>query len=208
MPASGPNEAVGVFPPLSQSINDTGLTEQLTGKGGDPELVIRARDGDDDAFAELVKKHKRRVFALAGRFAKDDGELDDLCQDIFIKAYRKLAQYRGDAPFEHWLSRIATNVCYDTLRRRVRRPEGVPLETVEHLLKSRDDTDGQQAAAALYAAMERLKADERLVLVLLELEEQSVKEVAKATGWSESNVKTRAHRARQALRKILEIDHG
>jgi RNA polymerase sigma-70 factor (ECF subfamily) len=94
----------------------------------DERLIQTALAGDDEAFAALVRRYRPRVFGIAGRFAGNDHELDDVCQEIFIKAYRNLGRYRGDAPFEHWLSRIATRACYDLLRRR--RPT-ISLEHIE-----------------------------------------------------------------------------
>src|SRR5438045_3242574 len=70
----------------------------------DEALVAASLGGDDDAFAELVGRHKRRVFAMAARFARDDHQLDDICQEVFVRAFRNLSKFRGDAPFAHWLA--------------------------------------------------------------------------------------------------------
>ena len=86
----------------------------------DEQLVEAALAGDDDAFAELARRHKSRVFGVAARFARDAAELEDICQDVFIQAYFKLRQYRRDSPFEHWVLRITTHKCYDYLRKRRR----------------------------------------------------------------------------------------
>jgi RNA polymerase sigma factor (sigma-70 family) len=93
-------------------------------------LIEAAVSGDDDSFAELVRRYKRMVLAMASRFTRDGHELDDLCQDIFIKVYENLAGFRGDAPFEHWLRRITVHASYDLLRKR-RRELLVPLEDVK-----------------------------------------------------------------------------
>jgi RNA polymerase sigma-70 factor, ECF subfamily len=168
-------------------------------------LVQSTLTGNDEAFAALVRRHKSRVFGIASRFAQNDHELDDVCQEIFIKAYRNLAKFRGDAPFVHWLSRIAVRACYDLLRRTRHERGHIPLEGID--LRAADDCDAKQARELLAWALERLSAEDRLVITLLELEERSVREIAVLTGWSESKVKVRAHRARQALKKILEADH-
>lgn len=173
----------------------------------DESLAAAARDGDDQAFARLVTRHKRRVFATASRFARDDHQLDDLAQEIFVRVFRKLSQFRHDAPFQHWLARITTSVCYDFLRKERRVREQVALDAVEFDLL---DVSVENAAAAGQArellawAMGSLSPDEHLILTLFEIEERSVKEVAGLTGWSESNVKVRAFRARQSLKKILQ----
>ena len=77
----------------------------------DESLVESAKSGEDEAFAELVRRHKRKVLRLASRYALDRGELDDIAQDIFIKIYRNLGSYRREAPFEHWLTRVAISAC-------------------------------------------------------------------------------------------------
>lgn len=177
----------------------------------DDTLVCSARKGDDGAFSVLVSRHKRRVFGLAARFARDSDELEDICQDVFIKAYENLASFRGDAPFEHWLIRIATHTCHDTLRRRRREFGTASYDSfvqgvADHSAEARH-TAGE-ARALLKWAMGRLSPDEQLVITLLELEEYSVREVAGLTGWSEANVKVRGHRARQALKRLLEENNA
>jgi len=172
----------------------------------DESLVTATLAGDDDAFTELVRRHRHRVFTTAGRFARDAHQLDDICQDVFIRAFKHLGKFRNDAPFEHWLARITISACYDFLRRERRIREQVPLDAIEFEMK--DDTVetaivAGRARELLDFAMRRLTPDERLVLTLCELEERSVREVALLTGWSESNVKVRAFRARQNLKKVL-----
>ncbi len=167
-------------------------------------------EGDDAAFAELVRRHKRRVFAAASRFARDDHQLDDLAQEIFIRAFRNLSQFRGDAPFEHWLSRLIVSACYDFLRRERRVREQVSLDGTERHLRDESSESAIAAGRArefLFWGMRKLPADEQLILTLCELEERPVREVARLTGWSESNVKVRAFRARQNLKKIFEHSH-
>jgi RNA polymerase sigma-70 factor (ECF subfamily) len=170
----------------------------------DERLIQSALAGDDEAFAELVRRHKRKVFGIAARFARHDQELDDVCQEIFIKAYRHLAKYRADAPFEHWLTRIAIRACCDLLRRTRPEREGryLPLEGID--VTAAENGDARAAREWLAQALARLPAEDRLVITLLELVERSVREIAELTGWSEGNVKVRAHRARNKLKDILE----
>jgi len=169
----------------------------------DVHLIQSTLAGDDGAFAMLVARHRRRVFRLAGRFTRNDHELDDVCQEIFIKVYRHLGTYRADAPFEHWLARVAVRACYDLLRRR-RRPEE-PLLDID--FASEDNLAPAQAKELLDWALAQLPAEDRLVITLLELEEQPVRAIAELTGWSESKVKVRAFRARHRLKCILETNH-
>jgi RNA polymerase sigma-70 factor, ECF subfamily len=182
-------------------------SSSLSAEEDDERLVKTAAAGDDRAFAELVTRYKRRVFRLASRFTRSEHELDDLCQEIFLKVYETLKQFRGDAPFEHWLSRIAVRTCYDALRKQRDEKRHLPLD--ELACEPRDRRIDEQLSAAearsvVMWALARLKAEERLVITLMELEEKSVKEIAGLTGWTEVNVKVRAWRARQALKRVLE----
>jgi RNA polymerase sigma-70 factor (ECF subfamily) len=173
----------------------------------DESLVSAACAGDDRAFSRLVVRHKRRVFGLAARFTRNGFELDDICQDVFLKAYENLSSFRNEAPFEHWLIKIAVRVCHDALRRRKREQNYTHLD--EYALEVRDIAgeardEARLAREMLESALARLKPDERLVITLLELEQLTVREIAAATGWSEANVKVRGYRARQALKRVLE----
>jgi len=176
-----------------------------TGEPTDDRLIQSTLAGDDEAFAALVQRHKRRIFGIAARFTRNDHELDDLCQEIFIKAYRQLGKFRGDAPFEHWLTRVGVRTCYDHLRKTRHDRDAVALDNIE--LPTTDNIEPRRAREVLDFALAKLSAEERLVITLLELEERTVREIAELTGWSESNVKVRAFRARQSLKKILEIHH-
>jgi RNA polymerase sigma-70 factor (ECF subfamily) len=176
----------------------------------DEDLVQATLQGQEDAFAELVRRHKRRVLATAARFARNSHQLDDLAQEVFLRAYRHLAKFRHDAPFEHWLARLTVTACYDFLRKERRHRDQVPLEDFVFDLH---DSSAEAAAAArrarelLQHGMRQLTADEQLILTLCELEDRSVRDVANLTGWSESNVKVRAFRARERLKKILQTQH-
>jgi RNA polymerase sigma-70 factor (ECF subfamily) len=167
-------------------------------------LVQLARDGDSDAFTALVHRHQRRVLCLASRFTNDLHAVDDLAQQIFVRAWQKLGQFRGDAPFEHWLARVATRTCYDWIRKQRKHSADVPLDESPELREPHHDRARSDARELLGLAMAQLSPQERLVITLLELEEKSVREIAQLTGWSEANVKVRAFRARAALRTIIE----
>jgi RNA polymerase sigma-70 factor, ECF subfamily len=176
----------------------------------DERLVSATLTGDDEAFGELVRRYKRRVFSIVARYVRNSNELDDVCQEIFFKVYQNLGKYRGDAPFEHWMSKIAVNACYDTLRKQRRKENEVPLDDVEFALSdpSSEEIPSNEAWEILRHALAKLSPKDRLVITLLNLEEKSVREVSALTGWSESNVKVRAFRARNELKKILEGNNG
>lgn len=186
--------------------------DQLPAPGEVEELIVAARDGDGRAFAELVRRHAERVSRLVARFARSRADLEEISQDVFIEVHRSLSRYDGRAPFEHWLCRIATRRCYDHLRRLYRRRW---LGSLDALLSSghepvavAPDEGDDPRLEALRAAIRRLPPDQRTIITLLELEEHSVRETAELTGWSEGNVKVRAHRAREALRRLMSDAGG
>lgn len=160
-------------------------------------LVAASRRGDGEAFSRLVQVHQRRVFRLAGRFFREREDVEDVAQETFLTAWRKLNTYRARAPFEHWLTRVCLNCCYARLRRQ--RASELPLET---------DVPSHDADPNARLEVERLlrplKPEERFILLLLDGEGWSVAEIARRLGWTQVNVKVRAHRARKKLRRLLE----
>jgi RNA polymerase sigma-70 factor (ECF subfamily) len=175
--------------------------------GPDEELVLAVLDGDENAFAELARRHKSRVFGLVSRFARNGADLEDICQEVFTQAFLRLRQFRRDSPFEHWLLRIATHKSYDYLRRRRRADETVSADALFEA-GFEPAAPGHAAPSAnlekLHAALAQLPAQHRIVLTLLCLEERSLREVSGLTGWSVGSVKVRAFRARLAVRKLME----
>ena len=166
---------------------------------GEHALVEASKKGDQDAFGELVRRHQRRVFRLAGRFFRRPEEIEDAAQETFFRAWRKLDSYRADAPFEHWLTRVCLNCCYGRFRKR--RGEEVTLE-----YEPPSPSASMTARLEVERLLERLDPDDRFVLLLLHGEGWSVAEIADRLGWSRANVKVRAHRARKRLRKVLSED--
>jgi RNA polymerase sigma-70 factor (ECF subfamily) len=179
----------------------------------DSELIAASLQGDHGSYEALIRKYQPRIFATARRYARRPDEVEDIVQEIFTKAWQKLASFRGEAPFEHWLMRLAVRTCYDFLRAHQRNREAnmsdIGLEELDWLEK----WDGgafeaaQQSSAArelVHSVLEQLTPAARLVITLLEIEERSVKEIAQLTGWSAPLVKVRAFRARAEMRKVLE----
>ena len=176
----------------------------------DEQLVQAACAGNADAFTEIIARHKGRVFSMAAKYARNHHELEDLAQDIFIRVWRGLTSWSGKAPFEHWLTRVAVRGCFDFLRRHRRRRETEVSHDAlpEYLHLDAEASPHEQAEnhalVLVRRAMTRLHPKEQLILTLLELEDKSVREVSGLTGWSEGNVKVRAHRARASLRSAIE----
>lgn len=181
----------------------------------DAELAARARGGDDAAFEELFRRHKRRVSLIAARFFRRREQVEEVVQESFTKAFFALGEFANsrDASFAAWLARIAFNVSYDELRRQRRRPEGALEELTEEesaRLSERLRGVGPDAEAAAVSRdlasklLARLSPEDRLVLVMLDVEGLSVAEIANLMKWTGSKVKVRAHRARAHLRRVLE----
>ena len=179
----------------------------------DPELIAAVLAGDESSFEPLVAKYQSRVFATARRYARREDEVEDIVQEVFIKAFQKLPGFRGEAPFEHWLMRLALRTCYDFLRVHQRNREmnftDITHEESDWLEKFRQEPSSarEDAAAArmlIQRLLDQLSPENRLVIVLLEIEDRSVKEIARITGWSIPLVKVRAFRARAQMRKLLE----
>jgi RNA polymerase sigma-70 factor (ECF subfamily) len=178
----------------------------------DAELIAAVIQGDTASFEPLIKKYQPRVFATARRYARRESEVEDIVQEVFIKAFQKLAGFRGEAPFEHWLMRLAMRTCYDFLRAHQRNRETSFTELsqpetdwLDQFVIEPDAADEHAEAARqlIRRILTRLSPSARLVITLLEIEERSVKEIAEITGWSVPLVKVRAFRARAEMRKIL-----
>src|ERR1041385_808715 len=176
------------------------------------ELIAAALKGDAASFEPLVEKYSPRVFATARRYARRESEVEDIVQEVWMKAFQKLGSFRGDAPFEHWLMRLAVHTCYDFLRGHQRNRESSfsDLTEPENDWLERFITSPESAAENADAAkqlihkiLEQLSPPARLVITLLEIEDRSVKEISKLTGWSVPLVKVRAFRARAEMRKLL-----
>jgi RNA polymerase sigma-70 factor (ECF subfamily) len=176
------------------------------------ELIAAVLKGDAASFEPLVQKFSPRVFATARRYARRESEVEDIAQEVWLKAFSKLGSFRGDAPFEHWLMRMTVRTCYDFLRGHQRNRESAfsELSEPETDWLERFVADPGSAAEDADAAkllvgrvLEKLSPPARLVITLLEIEDRSVKEIAELTGWSVALVKVRAFRARGEMRKIL-----
>jgi RNA polymerase sigma-70 factor, ECF subfamily len=178
----------------------------------DAELIRAVLQGDIASFEPLVTKYSPRLFATARRYARREDEVEDIVQEIWSKAYHKLGSFRGDAPFEHWLMRMAVRTCYDFLRAHQRNREN----TFTELTNDEDDwiervtaapeqvSEKAEAAKQLVGKlMNMLSPPARLIIQLLEIEDRSVKEISALTGWSVPLVKVRAFRARAEMKKCL-----
>lgn len=193
---------------------EVGGTGRFTGApalvSDDAESIDRVLRGDIDQFADLIVRHRDHVLKIVQGHVPAD-HVAEVAHDVFVRGYRSLAGYRGEVPFEHWLSRLAVRTCYDYWRTNQRADVPVSALTedqagwLDRALASesdeqfREQRDRQDALEVLAWALAQLSPEQRLVLTLVSLEGRSVREVADLLGWTVVNVKVRCHRARQAL---------
>lgn len=179
------------------------------------EWIKRAQQGEPEAFGPLVQKYQKRVFSLVFHLVRRRDEVEDLAQEIFIKAFRAIRSYNFQSSFATWLSRIATNHCYDYLRHeRASRvsyywqmgedsqreiesnAESLPADALNH--------EEQAVLKDLVAKLlERAPENDRKILFLKELEDHSVEEIAEIMDLKVTTVKVRLHRARKRMLEDL-----
>ncbi len=179
-------------------------------------LVSRAKGGDVAAFEELIVDQQDRIYNLTYRMVGDPELAMDLAQEVFLKAFRSIRGFKSQAKFSTWLYSIATNVCLDELRKLKRKPIvhslDRPIETENGSLEWElpDERPGPQellergqTQQAVQQALELLEPEQRLLIVLRDLQEHSYQEIADRMGWPLGTVKSGIHRARQALKVLL-----
>ncbi len=179
----------------------------------DEELVTRSRGGDADSFNELILRWERPIYALAYRVIGREEDARDVCQETFLRAYRALPGFKGDAKFSSWLYRIALNLCRDWIRRQRRAPVSQmpedpdvleaaaavgPTESIEDLAARRELT------AIVEEAMALLPAEQRTAIILKEYHGMTFQEIADLQGCPLSTVKTRLYQGLSVLRRELE----
>lgn len=171
------------------------------------ELISRCRQGDDDAFREIVDRHKRFVFAVVARAVRDPSRAEELAQEVFLKVHRGIPYFRGEARLSTWIFRIAANVCAGE---RVSR--AAPFEEDEQGRMRREPGGADPSYADLELrdrldkAMNQLAPQYRLILQGHYLQGLKYEELATALGLPLGTVKTHLHRARRQLRRLLEAD--
>jgi RNA polymerase sigma-70 factor (ECF subfamily) len=178
----------------------------------DERLVAAAHGGSLDAFNTLVARYERPAYGLAFRLLNDAAAAEDVTQESFIAAWSNLGSYRGGI-FKSWLLRIVANRCYDELRRRQRRPadslDALPVEpagdwTSQSPAEAPDDYAlRREISQHLRQSIDHLPTDQRLTLILSDVEGHSYEEIAEITGVNLGTVKSRLSRARARLRDDL-----
>lgn len=184
------------------------------------EWIKRAQKGDGEVFGLLVERYERRVFSLVYRLVRRREDVEDLAQEIFIKAFRSLRSYNFQASFATWLSRVAVNHCYDYLRRLRASPvtyysqmteEG--QRNLEARVESTEEGGLNQAERTalrdlMGKLLDRAPANDRLILTLKEVEGYSVEEISDLLSLKPSTVKVRLHRARKRILEDLQEERA
>jgi RNA polymerase sigma-70 factor, ECF subfamily len=184
----------------------------VTAPDPDDQLVRRAVEGDQGAFTELVRRHERRVFAVTMRMLGREEDALDATQDAFLTVFRKIDQFRGESAFTTWLHRIAVNACYDILRKKARQPvlhlagedDRMPEAGPPVADHAGDVAGGIDVARALLEVPE----DFRAVLVLADVHDLAYEEIAAILDIPTGTVKSRLHRGRVALARVMGVETG
>ena len=184
------------------------------GDADDPdegELVRRTLAGDRGAFEVLVRRYQRLVFRIVGGFLRNPADVEEVAQEVFLRAFVALPGFRPGAPFRPWVAQIATRASYDRLRRRQRAPEVswedlAPAEqrAAEDLAAGADPADRAAARDLAERALACLNPKDRQALILAAAQGFTAAEVAQALGCSALAARLRLHRARRAMRRVVE----
>lgn len=187
-----------------------------------PDLLTRLKDGHDSAFEELVREHSPRMLAVIRRYLPQEHDALDALQDAFTSVFRSLALFKGESSLATWLHRIAVNAALMRLRTKKRRHESLIEDLLpRYLLDGHREQvranwaitvdcgiDQLETREIVRQCMEHLPESYRAILMLRDIEERSTEETAELLELSIPNVKTRLHRARQALRELLDAQFG
>jgi len=177
----------------------------------DAELVVASRSGDQDAFAQLVQRHQRRVFNLVFRMLQQYEEASEITQETFLAAWQGLPAFRGDALFSTWLYRIAYNCCMKQLEQRKRDRALQAAMLAEHILQRRDTDERARTELEVHGLQDLIRehlsmlpAKYRVVLVLRHLQDMTYEEMAEILTMPIGTIKTHLFRARNLLKERLE----
>lgn len=178
------------------------------------QCLERVRQRDQTAARELVEHLHPLVIRIVRSHLPRRVAEEDLAQDVFLKMFTRLAQYQGNVPFSHWVSRIAVTTCIDQLRAQKRRPEfrwadlsENEAEVLDNVLSDSNaeaPSDAMAARELVHKLLDQLNPADRTVIQLLDLEQKSVAEISALTGWGQSMIKVRAFRARRKLQKLFQ----
>lgn len=176
----------------------------------DNELISKVLNGDQQAYAQLVTRYQNYVFTLAFRFTKNREDAEEVSQDIFIKAYRALADFRGASKFSTWLYTIVNTTCITFLRKKKLEVHSLGNEKVFEAADSLDSgmranlVEQKSRSSMVNQAIKMLSPDDAEIITLFYKGEQSLEEIASILGVEANTAKVRLHRARARLKEKME----
>ena len=206
------------------TVKEKGLADDYRNKA-DAELANLTTNGDESAFAEIVRRYSPRVFSFSSRFFRRHDLIEEAAQEVFLKAFTQMKNFEGRGSLEGWLTRITVTTCINILRATKPQAEMTVSDLTEdesawledkllNAASARHQTEEDKLVAAdlVNRVLETLPAEDVLILQMIEGEGASIKEASAATGWSESKVKIKAFRARRRMRdavlKLLNAKDG
>lgn len=176
----------------------------------DADFVLRALEGDQDAFRQLVERYQRRAFWVARGMLGNDEDARDTAQEAFIRVHRSLARFDTNQKFYTWLYQIVVNLCIDHLRKNSKR-RGVSLDAVGDVAGGSDERcslEGEELKTRVARVLEELPPKYKAVMVLSDLQGIGAKEIATITNTTHATVRWRHHRARKLFREAWERIYG
>lgn len=193
------------------------LSGMLSVRDPDVRLMLRVREGDDTAFAQLVERYQHRLLGILAHLTGRADEAEDLAQEVFLRVYRARKEYHPQAKFSTWLFTIANNVALNALRRRHRKPamqfepsDSQPVARPEENIATDKEpppeqrVHHQELAGVVQQALNQLNERQRLAVVLNKFEDMSYEEIAQVMGMTAKAVKSLLSRAREQLRQLLK----
>jgi RNA polymerase sigma factor (sigma-70 family) len=169
------------------------------------QIIERVQQGDTNAFSCLVTKYQDVVFSIALKVLKNRNEAEEMAQETFIKAFRSISSFRGKSKFSTWLFSIAYNTCITSVRKKK-----IPATSIDLIQLNDEDDDWddleiteEERSKMLEMSLKKLPEDDYTLIILYYYEEQSIEDVSRIMGLSESNVKVKLHRARKKLYSIM-----
>ena len=180
------------------------------------ELIKKAKEGHIESFENLIEAHEKRVYNISLKMLKNEQDAFDAAQDTFLKAFKYISKFKEESSFSTWIYRIAVNVCLDIIKKKketqnqISIEQQITLKDNEITLQFEDEKQNvledvikAERKEALYKAIEKLKPDQKKMIILRDIEGFSYEEISKITGITTGTVKSKINRARNALKTLL-----
>ena len=169
------------------------------------QLIAKVKLGNTEAFRSIVDHYRDAVYGLSLRLVSNQMEAEELAHDTFLKVFKSITSYRGESKFSTWLYRITYNTCISHLRKN--KPDHVEIQEYHgssNFNSGYDNLMKDDNTNAIKIILKNLKPDDRAIIQLFYLEENSIKEISEITGFTNANVKVKLHRSKQKLKSMME----